>query len=303
MENKIFISHADIILDKIYDADFKLIKQDGGGCNWNDLYNLSMMGEECYAFGSAGNDEEGKIAIDSLKKAGVNTENILIDKNISTAVMNILLPENESIDDNDIIHTWYSPITNKNTMHFSDNLPLTIPEKLKDRQIYVILDKFESVNYEFLQRIKNKKVCLDVGSTRFIEYYTNKYLINFFRQANLMQLNHNVCNYIFNKFNINNEIELFNMLNLDLMIITNGKKGAKFLYKENNKTVEIKKEPSKIISPIDTSGAGDAFFSIFIREYAYCDKINEKFIEETFEKANRFSREVIMQLGSRKKNN
>lgn len=51
--NKIFISHGDIILDNIYNEKFELIKQDGGGCNWNDLYNLSLMGESCYAFGSA----------------------------------------------------------------------------------------------------------------------------------------------------------------------------------------------------------------------------------------------------------
>ena len=92
MKKKIFITHADIILDKIYDANFNLVKQDGGGCNWNDLYNLSIMGEECYAFGSCGNDEEGRIAVDSLKKAGVNTDNIIIDNNISTDIMNILLP-------------------------------------------------------------------------------------------------------------------------------------------------------------------------------------------------------------------
>ncbi|MCI9366236.1 MAG: hypothetical protein HFJ54_06895 [Clostridia bacterium] len=52
MSNKIFISHGDIILDKIYDENLNLIKQDGGGCNWNDLYNLSLMGETCYAFGT-----------------------------------------------------------------------------------------------------------------------------------------------------------------------------------------------------------------------------------------------------------
>lgn len=50
--NKIFVSHGDIILDKVYDGNLKLIKQDGGGCNWNDLYNLSLMGEKCYAFGT-----------------------------------------------------------------------------------------------------------------------------------------------------------------------------------------------------------------------------------------------------------
>lgn len=73
MKDKIFVSHADIILDKIYDANFRLMKQDGGGCNWNDLYNLSLMGETCYAFGTVGDDEEGRIAIQSLQKAGVNT--------------------------------------------------------------------------------------------------------------------------------------------------------------------------------------------------------------------------------------
>lgn len=53
MSNKIFISHGDIILDKIYDKDLNLIKEDGGGCNWNDLYNLALMGEQCFAFGTS----------------------------------------------------------------------------------------------------------------------------------------------------------------------------------------------------------------------------------------------------------
>jgi len=39
--------------DKIYDENLNLIKEDGGGCNWNDLYNLALMGEKCYAFGTS----------------------------------------------------------------------------------------------------------------------------------------------------------------------------------------------------------------------------------------------------------
>ena len=50
MREKVFISHADIILDKIYDAEFNLIKQDGGGCNWNDLYNLAMFRRKMLCF-------------------------------------------------------------------------------------------------------------------------------------------------------------------------------------------------------------------------------------------------------------
>ena len=52
MSSKVFLSHGDIILDKIYDGDLNLIKEDGGGSNWNSLYNLSYMGEKCYAIGS-----------------------------------------------------------------------------------------------------------------------------------------------------------------------------------------------------------------------------------------------------------
>lgn len=300
MSDKIFISHADIILDKIYDYKFNLIKQDGGGCNWNDLYNLSILGEKCYAFGTCGNDEEGKIALDSLKRAGVNVDNVVIDNNISTAVMNILLPNKNSLEDNDVIHTWYSPITNKNTMHFSDNLPLDIPEEFEDKEIYIILDKFEAINYEFLQKIQNKKVCLDLGAEEFIEYYTNQYLINFLKQANIIQLNGNMCNYLFNKLKIHDEFELFNLLNLDLLVITNGKKGAKFLYKEEGKIKSCDKTPEVLANAIDTSGAGDAFFTVIIREYAYSDKINEDFINHTFELANKSSREVLSKLGSRK---
>ncbi len=300
MKEKIFVSHADIILDKIYDSNFKLIKQDGGGCNWNNLYNLSLLGEKCYAFGTAGNDEEGKIAIESLKRAGVNTDNVLIDNNISTAVMNIIMPENEAIGDNDVFHTWYSPITNKNTMHFSDNLPLYIPKDFNDKDIYIILDKFESINFDFINRIKNKKVCLDVGDDEFIEYYTNQYLLNFFKTAKLMQLNCNICDYLFNKLKIKDEIEFFNLLNLDLMIITKGKKGARFIYRRNGEISIIDKVPKIIVDAVDTSGAGDAFYSIFIREYAYSDMVDEDFINHTFDKANQFSREVISQVGSRK---
>ena len=88
---KVFISHGDIILDKIYDGNLNLIKQDGGGSNWNSLYNLSYMGETCYAVGSCGNDEEGRLALSSLSAHGVNTDYVRKD-NISTDVMNIIIP-------------------------------------------------------------------------------------------------------------------------------------------------------------------------------------------------------------------
>ena len=299
MSEKIFISHGDIILDKIYDADLNLIKQDGGGSNWNSLYNLSYMGETCYAIGSCGTDEEGKIALNSLKKHGIDISCIRLD-NIATDVMNIIIP-NSKLRDDTIIHSWYSPITNKRTIEFRDNLPTSLPDEIVSKDLFVLLDKFEPINLEFLNNIPKKKVCLDIGHIRFFEHFTKQYLTIFFKNADLVQLNHNVIPLLFERLQLENEFEFFRLLDLDLLVITNGKKGASFIYNKDNEIVKVDKSPKVISKLIDSSGAGDAFFASLVRNYAYQNKIDDDFITNTFLEANKNSRDVISQVGSRRK--
>lgn len=295
---KVFISHGDIILDKIYDCNLNLIKQDGGGCNWNDLYNLAYIGETCYAFGSAGNDEEGQIAINSLKKIGVNVTGINIEDK-STNVMNIIMPDKD-IEDNNILHSWYSPITNELTFHFSSNMPTILPKELEDKEIFIILDKFMPINLELIKNVRNKKVCLDVGHIRFFEHFTKQYLISFFKSASYIQLNENVIDMLYDRLNVHSETDFFNLLNLDLLVLTRGKRGATFVFKNNGVVKTINKTPQVLVNSIDTSGAGDAFFSTMVREYAYSNCIDEDFINRSFELANKSSREILSTLGSRK---
>lgn len=297
MKEKIFVSHGDIILDKIYNDKFELINQDGGGCNWNDLYNLSLMGEKCYAIGSCGNDEEGKIAVDSLKSNGVNTENVIIE-NKKTNVMNIIIP-NKDLEDDSIIHAWYNPISMEYTMDFSKNLPTKLPQELENKEVYIILDKFLPVNLELINNIKNKKVCLDIGHIRFFEHFSRQYLLNFFKKADFIQLNENVIALLFERLRVKSLVELFNLLKPDLMVLTKGKRGAEYVFKENGEVKVNFESPKIIVDIVDSSGAGDAFFSTTLREYAYTDKIDTEFTKRTFELANKSSREVIMQVGSR----
>ena len=299
MAKKIFVSHGDIILDKIYNGDLEFIKQDGGGFNWNDLYNLSLMGETCYAFGTAGNDEEGKVAISSLKRANVDTSYIEIEEK-STNIMNIIIP-NSTLNDNSVIHSWYSPITNKFTMNFSENLPKKLPDSLQNNEVYLILDKFLPVNLEFLESIQNRKVCLDIGHIRFFEHFTRQYLLNFFKNADYVQLNDSVTDLLFERLDVKDEAELFELLDLKLLVLTKGKKGAIFFFRDNNyNIVSILKKTEIVVNATDTSGAGDAFFSMVVREFAYADKIDEFFVDNTFSLANAASRDVLAKLGSRK---
>ena len=267
-KEKVFISHGDIILDKIYDDNLNLLKQDGGGCNWNDLYNLSVMGEKCYAIGSRGNDIEGEIAVQALKKVNVNTDYV-ITENKSTNIMNIIIPNN-NIGDNAVIHSWYSPITNEFTMNFSSNLPTSIPKDLEEKKLYIILDKFLPINLEFIKNIKSEcRICLDVGHIRFFEHFTRQYLYSFFSMAKFMQINDNVTDLLFERFNVKDEVEFFKLFDFDLLVLTKGKKGARFIFKENNNIQIIDKKPEIIAKAVDSSGAGDAFFSKIVRDYAY----------------------------------
>ena len=297
---KLFISHGDIILDNIYNGDLELIKQDGGGSNWDTLYNLSYLGETCYAVGTCGKDKEGDIALSSLEAGNVNTDFVRRD-DISTSIMNIIIPNQSELGDNSIIHSWYSPITNKRTLFFRDNLPIELPEDILRNDIYVLLDKFETINFDFISNLKNKKVCLDIGHIRFIEHFTKQYLTMFFKTANLIQLNETVKPLLFERLQIQNEFDFFNLLDLDLLVVTKGKKGATFIFKEDNELKAIDKEPEVIAKVVDSSGAGDAFFASVIQGYAYTDTINSDFVNKIFSTANKASRTVISQVGSRRK--
>lgn len=243
--------------------------------------------------------KNGKIALSSLERANIDTSNILIE-NKQTNIMNIIIP-NSRLNDNTVIHSWYSPITNKLTMNFSENLPKELPQELQEKEVYLILDKFLPVNLEFLKSIKHKKVCLDVGHIRFFEHFTRQYILEFFKYANYVQLNDSVTNLLFERLDITNEAELFDLLDLDLLVLTKGKKGAIFFFKDKNgHIVSIFKKPEIVVNASDTSGAGDAFFSRVVKEYAYSTNIDEEFVNSTFNLASKASRDIITQIGSRK---
>lgn len=239
-----------------------------------------------------GNDNEGKLALSSLEKAGVNTSHIQI-KDKSTNIMNIIIP-NSKLNDNSVLHSWYSPITNKLTMNFDENLQNDFPNDLQDNEVYLILDKFFPTNLDFLKSIKNRHVCLDIGHIRFFEHFTRDYLLDFFKFAEYIQLNNSVLDLLFERLNVKNGPELFNLLDLKLLVLTRGKKGAIFLFRDvSGALISISKKPELVVNASDTSGAGDAFFSKVVREFAYTDKIDLNFINKTFSLASHASLDVI----------
>ena len=81
-----------------------------------------------------------------------------------------------------------------------------------------------------------------------------------------------------------------------MIIVTRGKKGSDFVF-DNKK---VKKELSNPSIEVDPTGAGDAFFSMFISEYIKNNYvIDYKFIDSTFDKATRLTKKVVKKFGAR----
>ena len=71
------VSIGDLVTDYYY-KDEKLIGVNGGMTSHNIIANLAKMGLNTSVFACCGNDDQGKIAINSLKKIKVDIDNIKI---------------------------------------------------------------------------------------------------------------------------------------------------------------------------------------------------------------------------------
>ena len=69
------VSIGDLVLDYYYKNE-KLLGVNGGMTSHNIIVNLAKMGLNTCVYGSCGNDIQGEMAINSLKKVNVDTFNI-----------------------------------------------------------------------------------------------------------------------------------------------------------------------------------------------------------------------------------
>ena len=139
------------------------------------------------------------------------------------------------------------------------------------------------------------------GHIRFFEHFSKQYITGFFKLADYIELNDNAQGLLFEKLGIKTEVELFELLDLELLVITKGKRGATFVFRNEHGAISVlDQEPEIVVNSVDTTGAGDAFFSTMLKEYAYTNKVDKDFVIRAFPIANQASREILMQFGGRK---
>lgn len=292
MDNRRFVVLGDLIADLYYNGT-KLIGIDGGSSRFNVVANLASMKCNTVAIGGCGNDKIGNIILERYTKLGVDTSRVSF-KNQPTRAYHLvvdqaMLPkityECSKISPTNYESTWYDDSLQdieycKNQMTKSD---------------VVILDKLDEFSLNIINNFECYKA-LDIGSLNGLEKLNDNQITSLKEKISLLQLNERVIPYLMQRFQYSNILDIYKLFQPKLMIVTRGREGADFIF-ENK---EIQKKLRDSTEELDPTGAGDAFFSVFIKEYFNVSrKIDDEFIHRTFSEASSLTANVVKNVGAR----
>ena len=284
------ISVGDLVLDYYYLND-KLIGVNGGMSSHNIILNLKYLGLDVSVSGVCGDDSAGMLAIKSLSDEKIDTSHIKQLNEIETRKFHVsYYEEGESFK---FKSKKRCPYCNKKSWYNESLIDVSeIINSLLSDDI-VVIDNLNNSNSQLLSKIDNK-VMLDLGQYFEYEELTDdevKEKLNY--NFELVNLNERVLKYLLNRLKLNNITEI---IKAKLIIVTKGKKGATFYYNDTINNFDLK----KIGKETDPTGAGDAFFSMFISEYIKNNyNLTDDFIANTFNKANKLVLKVISKIGAR----
>ncbi|AEC52587.1 sugar kinase [Pyrococcus sp. NA2] len=249
-------------------GNVRVFEKHPGGAPANVAVGLSRLGIRPALISKVGDDPFGDFLVEKLKEEGVETKFIVKDKERHTGVVFVQLIGAKpqfilydgvayfNLKEEDI--DW-SFLDNAELLHFGSVLLAREPAR--------------STLFKILKRARNVIVSYDVniredlwrGKEDEMTDYINK-AIDF---ANIVKVSEEEFKYI-------REVED------KLLIITRGERGCTIIWE--NMKVEV---PTFKVTPVDTTGAGDAFMAGFLASLNYMGKL------ENFT----FSRDELIEAG------
>jgi len=286
------VSIGDLVTDYYY-KEGKLIGVNGGMTSHNIIANIQKIGHSTKVFGVCGNDMAGSISIKSLEDIGVDISDI-IRKDLHTRCFHISYFENN--DKLSFVSKKRCPFCNNKNWYEESQIDTNMILNLLNNEDILVIDNLNEKNMEIVNKVSND-VMLDLGqyfefenksSDEIVGLLSNKFCI--------IQMNERVEKFLIKKLKIKSFNELFELINPKMLIITRGKKGADFIFSKTN----IHKDLISVAKEIDSTGAGDSFFSCIISEYILNNKvISESYIDTAFTKATKLTKKVVGLMGAR----
>lgn len=287
------VSIGDLVIDYYYKNE-KFLGINGGMTSHNIIANLANMGINTAVFGVCGNDLQGEIAIKSLKKLNVDVSNILILDNVRTRCFHISYFDNKG--KLSFISKKRCPLCNKKKWYENSLINTDeIINKINDDDI-LIFDNLNSKNQLIIDNTINKKI-IDLGQYFELENLSDEEIIDKLKSKfEIINFNERVSKYLIKRFNLNNDVELYNIIKPNFMTITRGEDGATFVINGIEYNFKLKSKGNVV----DSTGAGDAFISSIIR-----DSLKNRFIydpnlfEKWYKNSNKLTIKVVSKMGAR----
>lgn len=283
------VSIGDLVLDYYY-KNGKLIGVDGGMSSHNIIANLAKKKISTAVYGVSGNDIQGKIANLSLKKLNVDVSKVLIKDNIKTRCFHV------SYDEEGFISKKRCPKCNEKKWYEESQIDIEYISNNIQNDDILVFDNLNDKNIEIIKNVSNKKI-IDIGQYFEFENLSKEDIINKLNNDfEIINFNERVSNYLLDKLNLKNNIELYNLLKAKLVTITRGENGAIFIYNSKEYKFNLKDNGNVI----DSSGAGDAFLSSIIFDYIKNNyEFNEELFPKWYEKSIKLTSKVVSNFGAR----
>lgn len=286
------VAIGDVILDNYHKDNSKLSYYLGGSI-LNDLINLSEdKNNNLYLIGSIGKENTTSNLIDLIRSFNIDTS-LLKTINKPIKRFHITLHENNNVT------SLSCPSCEKPSWHTSPKLPSFSKTDLKELDPGIlIIDSVKKDTLRLANEFKENSWFLagDIGYISHLRYASKDAISMLFQNTfDFLQITEKVAKFLCKKFNLN-ELELFNFLGVKYLNITKAEKGAGIFYLKEQET-QYFSIPAVSTNLVDTSGAGDAFFSTFIK-YLAKDELSYKTINEVAKKATKNSAKVISQIGA-----
>ncbi len=243
----------------LFDVDVAKNESILGGAPMNFCSHFSKLGGEGYMLSSVGDDELGKIALESAENFSVNTKYVNVNKEYKTGVCRVTYKGAEPDYDLSMISAY-------------DNIEVT-DEMLEDMKkenfdvLYIgTLAQRETKSFSSLKKvfdnIKFPTVFYDMNLRQ--HYYTNEIITDSLLITDILKINRDEFRFLKEAGFCESVEELSEKYNIEKILLTLDSDGAELYDKETNKIYRAK---GLSVNEVSSVGAGDSMCACFLYNY------------------------------------
>lgn len=238
----------------------QLFEANPGGAPCNVLAMLQKLGRQTAFIGKVGNDTFGKMLKDTVQKAGINTDNLLLDNNVPTTLAFV-----HTASDGDRSFSFYrNPGADMMLRSQEINLELIKDSKIFHFGTLSMTDSdVEAATKTAIEAAKQSGAILSFDPNLRPLLWKNldlakekiKYGLS---QCDILKISDNEIEFMTDTADIDEGIQRIRKeYDIPLLCATMGKNGSKVYYKD----MIVSRETFLDVNTVETTGAGDTFMA------------------------------------------